>query len=187
MTARRRTALKRPREKFRPAAHEPGRGASQGKLRTAKPCGPGTRCWCQAGGDCRARPGFDRSLIHQRRRQDEFVSGESAPEAVKTTAQGRPGVPAHLRSVMCILAHDCGCRGHPAFPAPSAFERVSSMKNFGRYPRREIAMSYPVASHGKHAQRRSDGVPPPAPVCRRAALRMTPRLITCRHWMTGFY
>ena len=37
----------------------------------------------------------------------------------RTIAQGRPGVPAHLRSVMCILAHDCGCRGHPAFPAPS--------------------------------------------------------------------
>jgi hypothetical protein len=27
---------------------------------------------------CRARPGFDRSLIRQRRRQEEFVSGESA-------------------------------------------------------------------------------------------------------------
>ena len=35
------------------------------------------------------------------------------------------------------------------------------MHNFGRYPRREIAMSYPVASRRKHAQRRSDGVPPP--------------------------
>ena len=47
----RRTALKRPRGKFRPAAHEPGRDASRGKLRTAKACGPGTRGWCQAGED----------------------------------------------------------------------------------------------------------------------------------------
>jgi len=27
-------------------------------LRTAKPCGPGTRCWCQVGGGASARPGF---------------------------------------------------------------------------------------------------------------------------------
>jgi len=28
------------------------------KLRTAKACGSGTRCWCQADGDRRARPGL---------------------------------------------------------------------------------------------------------------------------------
>jgi hypothetical protein len=27
----------------------------------------------------------------------------------KTIAQGRPGVPAHLWSPVCIFAHDCGC------------------------------------------------------------------------------
>src|SRR4051812_46295453 len=27
--------------------------------RTAKPCGPGTRCWCQVGGGASARPGLD--------------------------------------------------------------------------------------------------------------------------------
>jgi len=27
--------------------------------RTAKPCGPGTRCWCQVGGGKSAQPGAD--------------------------------------------------------------------------------------------------------------------------------
>jgi len=32
-------------------------------LRTAKPCGPGTRCWCQAGGGCSNPTGF-RSTVN---------------------------------------------------------------------------------------------------------------------------
>jgi hypothetical protein len=60
-------------------------------LRTAKACGPGTRCWCQVGGDVSTQPGADMSSIRRRRRQDEFVSGESTPYAVKTIAWGMPG------------------------------------------------------------------------------------------------
>ena len=44
-TARRRTTLKR----------------------TAKPCGPGTRCWCQVDEGTSTQPGFDVPPIHQRR------------------------------------------------------------------------------------------------------------------------
>jgi hypothetical protein len=48
-------------------------------LRTAKPCGPGTRCWCQAGGGF-GRPNrvSPRPSIRRRWRQEEFVSRESA-------------------------------------------------------------------------------------------------------------
>jgi hypothetical protein len=35
--------------------------------RTAKPCGPGTRCWCQVGGGVSAQPGADKLLIRRRR------------------------------------------------------------------------------------------------------------------------
>jgi hypothetical protein len=35
--------------------------------RTAKPCGPGTRCWCQVGGGKSARPGLTKPKIRQRR------------------------------------------------------------------------------------------------------------------------
>ena len=48
-------------------------------LRTAKACGSGTRGWCQASRGCLDTTGFDRPSIRQRRRQEEFVSRESAP------------------------------------------------------------------------------------------------------------
>jgi hypothetical protein len=52
--------------------------AKPGRLRTAKPCGPGTRCWCQAGGGASTQPGPNKPSIRRRRRQNEFVSGESS-------------------------------------------------------------------------------------------------------------
>ena len=48
-------------------------------LRTAKARGSGTRGWCQAVGGCLNPTGFDQPLIRRRRRQEEFVSGESTP------------------------------------------------------------------------------------------------------------
>ena len=62
---------------------------------------------------------FGQSSIHRRRRPEGIRLRGERGISRKTTAQGRPGVPAHLRSAVCILAHDCGCHGHPAFPAPS--------------------------------------------------------------------
>jgi len=47
--------------------------------RTAKACGSGTRGWCQAGGGHSNPTGFIGPSIRQRRRQEEFVSGKSAP------------------------------------------------------------------------------------------------------------
>jgi hypothetical protein len=48
-------------------------------LRTAKPCGPGTRGWCQAGGGLQSPTGRCEPPIRRRWRQEEFVSRESAP------------------------------------------------------------------------------------------------------------
>jgi hypothetical protein len=51
-----------PPPKLRPAAR--GRLRDWWRLlRTAKPCGPGTRCWCQAGGGCSNPTGF-RSAVN---------------------------------------------------------------------------------------------------------------------------
>ena len=58
--------------------HLAGRGLWRGKLRTAKPCGPGTRGWCQAGGGLQRPTGSCEPPIRQGRRQKEFVSGESS-------------------------------------------------------------------------------------------------------------
>jgi hypothetical protein len=53
--------------------------ASSAMRRTAKAFGPGTRCWCQVGGGVSNPTGRVRPSIRRRRRQDEFVSGESRP------------------------------------------------------------------------------------------------------------
>jgi hypothetical protein len=47
--ARRRTALKRLRQNSSDRTRSAESSGAR-KLRTAKPCGPGTRCWCQVGG-----------------------------------------------------------------------------------------------------------------------------------------
>jgi hypothetical protein len=66
--------------RFRPGAREQSiRAGRAALLRTAKACGPGTRGWCQAGGGRSNPTGFVGPSIRQRRRQEEFVSGESAP------------------------------------------------------------------------------------------------------------
>ena len=133
----RRTALKRFSRQFFPAACGPVEAYGSRKLRTAKACGPGTRCWCQADGDCRARPGL-RSIANPSATEARGIRlrGEHGISR-KTTAQGRPGVPAHLRSAVCILAHDCGCHGHPAFPAPSILRGHRRSYNFGRFAPRD--------------------------------------------------
>jgi hypothetical protein len=92
-----------------PAACGPVEAYGSRKLRTAKPCGPGTRCWCQADGDCLAQLGL-RSIANPSATEARGIRlrGEHGISR-KTIAQGRPGVPAHLRSAVCIFAHDCGC------------------------------------------------------------------------------
>jgi hypothetical protein len=60
---------------IRERARRAGRTALK---RTAKPCGPDTRGWCQAAGGEFDPTGSISPSSRQRRRQDEFVSGESA-------------------------------------------------------------------------------------------------------------
>ena len=112
---------------------------------------------------------FGQSSIHRRRRPEGIRLRGERGISRKTTAQGRPGVPAHLRSAVCILAHDCGCHGHPAFPAPSVFGRANADRITSGATRREIALSYPAAGHiqrkQRYAHRSTDFAHPSAPVC----------------------
>jgi hypothetical protein len=64
-----------------------------GWLRTAKPCGPGARCWCQVGGGFANPTGFDKTVNPPmtvtrriRRRGERGISR-------KTIAQGRRNAP----------------------------------------------------------------------------------------------
>jgi len=109
---------------------------------------------------------FGQSSIHRRRRPEGIRLRGERGISRKTTAQGRPGVPAHLRSAVCILAHDCGCHGHPAFPAPSVFGRANADRITSGAPRREIALSYPAAGRIQRKQQcthRSTDIALPCP------------------------
>ena len=54
------------------------------------------RRWRQVRGGFSALPGSDKTLIRGRRWQKSPVTGESTTYAVKTIAQGMPGVPGYL-------------------------------------------------------------------------------------------
>jgi hypothetical protein len=94
--------------------------------RTAKPCGPGTRCWCQA---LRRRKAPDRvrlslpirEVTEARRIRLRGERGISR----QTIVQGRPGCPGFTcgHSPLCICAPfgaqgAMGASRHPVFPAP---------------------------------------------------------------------
>ena len=55
----------------------------------------------------------------------EFVAGESTKEAVKTIAQGMPGVPVTCGHPVYIFVHGCGCTAHPAFPCALIVSRAA--------------------------------------------------------------
>jgi hypothetical protein len=77
-------------------------------MRTAKPCGPGTRCWCQVGGGFR-RPDRVRKIFNPpmavtrriRRRGERGISR-------KTIVQGMPG----CSDCTCMLVCACYCFLH---------------------------------------------------------------------------
>src|SRR5216684_5968937 len=92
--------------------------------RTAKSCGPDAPTLASSLAEVlSALPGSEKTLIRRRRWQKSPVTGESTTYAVKTIAQGMPGVPGYLWLLPLCFLHCtggfCGCSGHPAFPTPS--------------------------------------------------------------------
>ena len=92
--------------------------------RTAKSCGPDAPTLASSLAEVfSALPGSEKTLIRRRRWQKSPVT-KSTTYAVKTIAQGMPGVPGYLWLLALCFLHctgGCGCSGHPAFPAPSVF------------------------------------------------------------------
>ena len=118
----------------------------RGKLRTAKPCGPGARGWRQAGGGLQSPTGPSEPSIRQRRRQDEFVSGERAISR-KTIAQGMPECSDCTCMLVCALlrtfAHEtAGAASTRHSLRPLFFGRVILQTSGAS--RRENAESYSV-------------------------------------------
>jgi hypothetical protein len=117
-----------------------------GRLRTAKPCGPGARGWRQAGGGLQSPTGPSEPSIRQRRRQDEFVSGERAISR-KTIAQGMPECSDCTCMLVCALlrtfAHEtAGAASTRHSLRPLFFGRVILQTSGAS--RRENAESYSV-------------------------------------------
>ena len=90
-------------------------------------------------GGCVNSTELDQPPIRQRRRQDEFVSGERGISR-KAIAQGMPECSVCTCMLVCVSsAHYCtrdrGCSVHPAFPAPSSFAGQGSCKASGAFSR----------------------------------------------------
>jgi hypothetical protein len=122
--------------------------------RTAKACGPGTRCWCQAfAEDASGRPDIDASPISARRRRQEGIRlrGERAISR-QTTAQGRPGCfRLRLWFSPCALLAQCSAQGPwvPAGTRSSLRPRLSEgeeCEQTSGASRRENAGSYPLST-----------------------------------------
>ena len=91
------------------------------KLRTAKPCGPGARCWRQAGGGLQSSTGAMRavnSLAMEARRIR--LRGERGISR-KAIAQGMPGCSGCTCMLVCAFlsascTRDRGCQPAPGIP-----------------------------------------------------------------------
>ena len=108
-------------------------------MRTAKPCGPGRRCYGQAGSKMCASPtGWTASSNSngeggQRKVRLPGEHGISRP----AIAQGRPSDRHHLYAAVrfflraLFAQRTAGASRHPAFPAPSWIWRVETKQSSG--------------------------------------------------------
>src|ERR1700754_2869545 len=99
-------------------------------LRTVKPCGSGTRCWCQVGEGFAGPTGFGRTvnslaMVTRRiRRQGERGASRKAIAQGMSDAYAEPVCSCALY-LYPFCTRDRGCSAHPAFPAPSKGEDIS--------------------------------------------------------------
>src|SRR5437763_16648359 len=111
------------------------RWTSEGLLRTAKSCGPGTPTLVSSFAEVFREATVAKEPGH---RGEHEVT-------VKTNAQGMSGcfgvpvVTTLVRFFCCVRG--CGCIVHPAFPAPAIFLGRMDRTQLGRQPRREVAQA----------------------------------------------
>jgi hypothetical protein len=117
-------------------------------LRTAKPCGPDTRCWCQAVGGDIDPTGSVSAIKPAATATRRIRSPGRARHKPSNHRAGNAGLPPlNLYARVRFFAHSCtrdrGCSAHPAFPAPSLLGGRMLTQNSGK-PCRENANSYPL-------------------------------------------
>jgi hypothetical protein len=122
--------------------------------RTAKPCGPGTRCWCQAGGGALIPTGIgcarfagdgDKTNSSPRRARNKPL------KPLRRECRGCSGEPVvYLLACFTFYTRGRGCNGHPAFPAPSLEGRPRPLL-FGRKIRSQLGQTMSRDGEGMSA------------------------------------
>jgi hypothetical protein len=115
-------------------------------LRTAKSCGPGTRCWCQVRGGFAGPTG----PLASHQSVDDGDKRNSSPGRARRKPlkplrrEGRIASAEPVCSCAFFCAsctRDRGCSVHPVFPAPSVCRGARLQQQLGRDLRRENAES----------------------------------------------
>ena len=130
--------------------------AKAGALRTAKPCGPGTRCWCQAGGGASTQPGPNNPSIRRRRRQKRIRLRGEPGISRKTIAQGMSD------ALRCPV---CSCASHHSFAhetAGAARTRHSLRPPASRGAELAVKLRAPRAARSPRHCERSEAIHPSA-------------------------
>ena len=116
----------------------------QRTARTAKPCGPGRRCYGQALANAAVAPTgavpATFAGVREARRNSAPGRARHKPSdhrAGKAVCWASPVCCCAVLPARAFRAADRGCRRHPAFPAPSWLERVSDEAKLGRIQPRE--------------------------------------------------
>ena len=123
--ARGRTALLPSSPMPRRMGTKPGESLGEDGSRTVKPCGPGTRCWCQVGGGVFGPTGRDETF----KSADDGGKTNSSPGRARSKPfkplrrEGRTvsAEPVVTPPVHFFRTGDRGCGERPVFPAPSVF------------------------------------------------------------------
>jgi hypothetical protein len=120
--ARRRTMLNPPSREASADGYQARRKLWRRWPRTAKPCGPGTRCWCQVGGGIASPTGPSQN----RQFADDGDKTNSSPgrarhKPLKPLRAGMPGVPVDLWRLPCafyLCTRAAGATGTRHSPRP---------------------------------------------------------------------
>ena len=122
--------------------------------RTAKPCGPDTRGWCQAAGG-----EFDPTGSKSHQAGGDGGKTNSSPGRARhkpsNHCAGNAGVLrlylyARVRSLCNICTRDRGCSKHPAFPAPSRLRERLLSKPRARSASRERRHTFSRHTLSRH-------------------------------------
>jgi hypothetical protein len=125
--------------------------------RTAKPCGPGTRCWCQVGGGFASPTGFGKTVNSSTTvTRTNSSPGRARHKSLKPLRAGMPGDPGAtvVTTLVCYqhTAHEAaGATGTRHSPRPLLFKGERFINGSGA-SRRGVVKACLMHSSAPHLQ-----------------------------------